>query len=133
MEKFDNISVAVGIITRNNGDFLVTQRQSHQHLAGYWEFPGGKVEKEETVLQALQRELQEELDIVVKEATPFMVVNHTYCDKAVSLHVWWIDSFLQEPVAKEQQPLRWVSLKDLECLPLPAANIAILKKIQAIT
>lgn len=130
MEKFDTIAVAVGIITRKDGDFLVTQRQSHQHLAGYWEFPGGKIELEESIFQGLQRELEEEVGIVVEQAEPFMESTHAYGHKTVCLHTWWVRAFSGEPMAKEQQPLRWVSLNTLETLPFPEANKAILQKIK---
>lgn len=129
MEKFE--AVAVGIITRAEGDFLVTQRQSHQHLGGYWEFPGGKVEPEESILQALQRELYEEVGIKVEEAEPFMDWVHVYPNKTVHLHAWWVQTFLGEPVAKEGQPLRWVALNDLEELPFPEPNKMILEKIKS--
>lgn len=130
MEKSNPIAVAVGIITRKNGDFLVTQRQSHQHLGGYWEFPGGKVEPQESIFQTLQRELQEEVGIVVQQAEPFMEFTHAYPNKTVCLHTWWVRAFSGEPVAKEQQPLRWVALKDLESLSFPEANKAIIERVR---
>ena len=81
------IHVAVGVIIDDSGHVLLGRRLKGTHLAGYWEFPGGKVEPDETVLQALDRELKEELDIRVSAATPLIDVRHNYGDKQVWLDV----------------------------------------------
>jgi 8-oxo-dGTP diphosphatase len=67
------VDVAVGVLIRPGGDFLLTSRPAGKVYAGYWEFPGGKLEPGETVEQALQRELQEELGIVIGHAKPWKV------------------------------------------------------------
>jgi len=67
------VEVAVGVLLRPNGDFLLTSRPPGKVYAGYWEFPGGKIEAGESVVQALQRELQEEIGIHIDSATPWQV------------------------------------------------------------
>src|SRR5450756_1776782 len=67
------VEVAVGVLIRPDGDFLLTSRPAGKVYAGYWEFPGGKLEPGESALQALQRELHEELGIRIGDATPWRV------------------------------------------------------------
>ena len=125
--------VALGIITRNTKEFLVSQRQSHQSMAGLWEFPGGKMELDETLFQALQRELQEEIGIQVESATPFFETTHIYPRDVICLKAAWVNAFQGEPYAKENQILRWVTLEELITLDFPEANSAIIQMIQRVS
>ena len=70
------VHVAVGVVINSRYELLVTQRAVGTHLQGYWELPGGKVEANETVEQALSRELSEELDIEIDECLPLLKVQH---------------------------------------------------------
>ena len=83
------IDVAAGLIFRD-GKLLITQRHADAHLGGLWEFPGGKVEADEAVAEALCRELQEELAITPLQTAPLIEVRHDYPDKSVLLDVWWV-------------------------------------------
>jgi 8-oxo-dGTP diphosphatase len=82
-------------------------------MAGRWEFPGGKVGPAETELQALVRELREELGITVSACHPFMRLSHEYDDRVVELSLWVVDIFSGEPVGLDGQQLKWVVLADL--------------------
>lgn len=124
------IHVAVGVISDGADRILIARRAEHLHQGGLWEFPGGKVESNETVEQALQRELFEELAITVNEQEPLLTIEHDYTDKAVLLDVWWISEFAGEPQGREGQPLQWVPIESLHEFEFPAANKPIIVAIQ---
>jgi len=124
------VHVAVGVIIREQQYFL-TKRLESAHQGGKWEFPGGKVEKDETVAQALYRELQEEIAIDTLSCYPLIEINHDYGDKRVLLDVYVVDNFQQEPIAQEGQESAWFTLKELVNLDFPAANKAIVDKLIA--
>ena len=125
------VHVAVGVIISADKKVLISKRADHLHQGGLWEFPGGKVEKGETVESALSRELKEELDIEIGSARPLMKVNHEYVDKQVLLDIWVVDSFRGKPIGAEDQALEWVAVTQLANFDFPAANEAIVKKIQS--
>ncbi|MDR6916115.1 8-oxo-dGTP diphosphatase [Pseudomonas sp. 3296] len=116
------VHVAAAVIRDNSGKILIARRADTQHQGGLWEFPGGKVEGDESVEIALSRELQEELGIVVSAARPLIKVHHDYPDKHVLLDVWEVSAFTGEPHGAEGQPLEWVSPRDLLNYEFPAAN-----------
>jgi 8-oxo-dGTP diphosphatase len=116
------LHVAVGVIKNTAGDVLLSRRGDSAHQGGLWEFPGGKIENGETVIQALTRELQEELNISVEHATPLIQINHDYGDLKVLLHVWTIETFSGAVCALEGQPLQWAHPEQLDAYAFPAAN-----------
>ena len=122
------VHVAVGVIVRDKQYFL-TKRLDSVHQGGKWEFPGGKVEKDETVSQALHRELQEEIAIDILSCYPLIEINHDYGDKKVLLDVYVVDNFQQEPIAQEGQESGWFSLDELVNLDFPKANAVIIEKL----
>jgi len=123
------VHVAVGVIYRDR-KFFLTKRADNVHQGGKWEFPGGKVEANETVAQALARELKEEVAIEVLACEPLIVIEHDYGDKKVMLDVFLVDNFSGEPCAQEGQEESWFSLADLKTLNFPEANKAIVSKLQ---
>ena len=125
-----SVHVAVGVIVRLGQEILIARRPAALHQGGLWEFPGGKVEPGETVQQALQRELQEELAIAATVMAPLLTVQHDYPDKSVLLDVWWVEQFSGEPRGEQGQPLRWVSAAALTDYAFPAANQPIVAAIQ---
>ena len=124
------VHVAVGVISDGADCILISRRAEHLHQGGLWEFPGGKVEADETVEQALRRELLEELAIEVIEQQPLLAIAHDYSDKSVLLDVWWVSVFSGEPQGREGQPLRWVNVSALHEIEFPAANQPIIAAIQ---
>ena len=124
------VHVAVGVIVREQQYFL-TKRLDSAHQGGKWEFPGGKVEENETVAQALHRELQEEIAIDTLSCYPLIEISHDYGDKKVLLDVYVVDNFQQEPIAQEGQQSGWFSLDELVNLDFPQANAAIIEKLLA--
>lgn len=107
------VAVAIGIIINSQQQVLVEQRPQNISYGGYWAFPGGKVEENETIFDALIRELREEIDITVQDAEPFMYVQHQYPERIVDLHTWRITSYTGEPHGHEGQLIRWVTLAEL--------------------
>ena len=125
------LTVAVGILIDNGGRVLVSRRENGTHQGGLWEFPGGKVEPSETIAEALSRELQEELGVLVEAVEPFMVIDHDYGDKQVKLDVYRVTRWRGEARSLEGQPLAWKLPVELRGWPFPAANAPILKRLLA--
>lgn len=124
------VHVAVGVIVDQEKNVLLALRPNNTHQGGLWEFPGGKVEHDETVERALERELYEELAISVVSSSPLIKIQHDYVDKLVLLDVWWVDSFKGCPEGKEGQPIRWVNVNALLDYKFPEANVEIVKCVQ---
>lgn len=124
------VHVAVAVIENDRGDVLIARRADHQHMGGLWEFPGGKVEAGETVLQALQREIREEIALAVSTAEPLLQIPFHYPDKQVLLDVWRVTAFAGTPHGCEGQPVRWVPRSELSRFEFPAANRAILTALR---
>jgi 8-oxo-dGTP diphosphatase len=125
-----SLHVAVGEIKNSLGEILISRRNPSVYQGGLWEFPGGKVEVEESVQQALVRELQEELDIYVDKMTPLIKVRHNYPKLRVLLDVWIIQAFSGVPKACEGQPLQWVLADDLAMYAFPEANLPIITAVR---
>ncbi|TKB47685.1 8-oxo-dGTP diphosphatase MutT [Thalassotalea mangrovi] len=122
------LHVAVGVIYRD-GQVFLTRRHQHQHQGGRWEFPGGKVEANETVHQALHRELMEEVAIDVLAMRPLLNISHDYDDKSVLLEVFIVDQFGGEPESQEGMEQGWFALAQLASLEFPEANQRIIDKL----
>jgi 8-oxo-dGTP diphosphatase len=121
--------VAVGVILRENR-VLVSRRREGTHLAGNWEFPGGTVRPGETAVDALHREIEEELGIRFVKATLIHRKHHSYPDRLVELHYFLCTGIEGEPNGAEGQETRWVSASDLEHLKTPAANAEVIGMLQ---
>lgn len=102
--------VAVGVLLQPDGDFLLTSRPKGKVYEGYWEFPGGKLEVGETVEQALRRELQEELGIVIGEVHPWKVELVDYPHALVRLNFCKVFSWSGELQMREGQTFAWQRL-----------------------
>lgn len=121
------IDVAVGILMKSNGDVLLGQRPHGKPYAGYWEFPGGKVEPGEAIIDALKREFQEELGIDILSAEPWCGVQHVYPHAHVRLHFYIARDWLGEPQSLEGQAFAWQG--SVEVAPLLPATIPLLEWI----
>ncbi len=102
--------VAVGVLLRSDGAFLLTSRPVGKAYAGYWEFPGGKLEAGESVEQALRRELQEELGIEIGAATPWRTELVDYPHALVRLHFCKVFAWTGELQMREAQSFSWEQL-----------------------
>lgn len=124
------IEVAAGVLSDPQGRVLLMQRLPGKHLAGLWEFPGGKLEAGEGVEQALARELREELGIDALAFEPLIAVPWQYPGKAVHLRVLRVTRWTGEPQAREGHPLRWTALADLDPDAMPAADVPIVAALR---
>lgn len=106
--------VLAGALFDDQGRVLLAQRPSHKHMAGGWEFPGGKREPGEERIDALRRELHEELGVDVYNAEPLICYDHQYPDRLITLDLWLVTKYGGTPQSLEGQPLKWVALPDLE-------------------
>ena len=104
------IHVACGVLVNVAGEVLLAQRPEGKIAAGYWEFPGGKIEAGESALQALSRELHEELGVTVLEASPLIRFRHDYSNRTVVLDTWCVTAFDGVPRSCEGQALRWLAV-----------------------
>ncbi len=102
------INVAAGMILRADGSLLLAERPADKPWAGWWELPGGKIEPGESVLQALARELKEELGIEVTDATPWVTYTHEYEVNIVRLNFCRVTGWHGEPAGLEGQQLAWI-------------------------
>jgi 8-oxo-dGTP diphosphatase len=116
------IEVAAAVLRDADGRVLVTQRLPGRHLAGLWEFPGGKIEEGESPNAALARELHEELGIEAGPMRPLVSVTHDYEEKTVRLRLFEVRAFAGTPEGREGQALKWVDAEELRALDMPAAD-----------
>ncbi len=123
-EKY--LHVAVGVIKDNNNNILISLRHDSAHQGGLWEFPGGKVETDESVEQALKRELKEELGISVHELFPLIQIKHHYPDLNVLLDVLTVTRFSGLAKGCEGQEIKWVTSEQLASYSFPKANAPII-------
>jgi 8-oxo-dGTP diphosphatase len=122
------IEVAVGVIKQGN-KIYISKRADDLHQGGKWEFPGGKREANETIVQTLTRELSEEIGIQVTQQSPFLLIEHDYGDKKVRLDVRLVEDFEGEASHQEGQQSQWVDISALNQFNFPAANKVIIDKL----
>jgi 8-oxo-dGTP diphosphatase len=125
------IRAAVGIIYHQE-KILVAERPLGKPYSGYWEFPGGKIEANESGQEALIRELHEELGIHATDVRSCFEFTHAYPDKTVWLEVFLVSSYSGEPKNQENQILRWVSFGELSDLRILEGNLHILDRVKEI-
>ena len=123
------IDVAVAVVFNADGQVLWGCRPEGKPYAGYWEFPGGKVEPDETVWHALVRELKEELDITALEGGPWFRIEHDYEHANVRLHLYRVWKFEGEPKSLEKQSFTWANLDSAELSPILPATEPLLPKL----
>jgi len=124
------IHVAVAVLRNPRGQVLVSRRLPGSHMAGSWEFPGGKVEPGEDVRAALRRELREELGVRVERAMRLIRIRHDYPDRSVLLDVWEVAAFRGRPAGLEGQPLAWVGTDELPARGLIGADRPIIAAVR---
>ena len=122
--------VVVAAVIERDGRYLLTLRPGGTHLAGHWEFPGGKCEAGETHADALCRELREELDIDASVGALVHAVTHAYPERTVELH-FYACTFEGDPRPMIGQQMRWVARDDLAALPFPEADADLIRLLTA--
>jgi 8-oxo-dGTP diphosphatase len=123
------VEVAAAVIERADGSFLLAQRPAGKVFAGWWEFPGGKVEAGEPAERALARELHEELGIDVVTAYPWITREHSYEHARVRLNFFRVDTWTGEPQARENQRIVWQRLDERMAEPMLPANAPVLASL----
>jgi 8-oxo-dGTP diphosphatase len=113
--------VVIAAVIERDGRFLMTRRLAGTHLAGAWEFPGGKCDAGETHEDCLARELREELAVRCEVGEEIFTVEHAYPERTVRLH-FRHTSLLDEPSPQLGQEMRWVARSELRELQLPEAD-----------
>lgn len=125
----DHIIVAAAVIERE-GAFLLTRRLAGTHLAGRWEFPGGKQHPGETLEACLVREVQEELACTASVRGLIVSSTHEYPERTVTLHFFSCD-IEGEPVPQDGQAMRWVDRSELRALDLPEGDRVLVDLLSA--
>jgi 8-oxo-dGTP diphosphatase len=120
--------VVTAAVIERGGAFLVTRRPSGVHLEGYWEFPGGKCEPDESHVQSLAREIAEELETSVTVGDELCSVTHAYPDREIELH-FFACQLTGEPRALLGQEMRWVPREQLASLRFPPADEELIRRL----
>jgi len=130
--RTNTIEVVAAVIFREAKVFCV-QRAEHEkeYISFKWEFPGGKVEQGEDPIQALKREIREELHIEIQNIEFLMTVEHTYPDFHLVMHTYTCEISSGEPVLTEHFDMKWLPVDKLDQLDWAAADIPIMKFLQA--
>jgi 8-oxo-dGTP diphosphatase len=127
----ERITVAAAVIRRQD-EYFVTRRHAGVHLEGYWEFPGGKCDPGETLVDCLRREIREELDADVDVGAEIFAVTHEYPERVVELRFFDCE-LMGNPSAMLGQEMRWVRREDLGSLEFPPADAELLKVLSGAT
>lgn len=123
------VEVVAAVILCPDGRFLLTQRPDGKVYSGYWEFPGGKVEPNESLLHALERELWEELGVHVRQAHPWITRVFAYSHATVRLHFFRVMEWEGDLVPREQQGVSWQWPHRVDVSPILPANGPILQSL----
>lgn len=125
----NSIEVSAALIFRA-GRLLITQRHSHKHLGGLWEFPGGKREPSESFEQCLVREIREELGVEISVGELFEEIHHDYPEKSVHLKFFVCRLLVGEPQPLDCAAVKWIEPAQLRHFEFPAADARLLEKLR---
>jgi 8-oxo-dGTP diphosphatase len=124
------IRVVAAALYDGSGRVLISERPPGKHLAGRWEFPGGKLDPGESEERALGRELREELGIALMRAHSLMRLVHDYDDRRVDISLWVVEDFRGTPRGLDGQQLKWVSPPRLHEEDMLAADVPFIAALQ---
>jgi 8-oxo-dGTP diphosphatase len=122
------ITVTAALIQKDN-KILITRRSPNKHLAGLWEFPGGKLENGETEQECLRRELEEELGIKVKVGEFFMENTHDYGTKSILLKAYFCKQLTDSITLNDHDMIAWVTKKELQNYEFAPADVPFIKAL----
>lgn len=123
--------IGVAVIKNEEGKILIDKRLSTGLMANLWEFPGGKIEEGETVIECIKREIKEELGIEINVEEHLITINHNYSKFQVTLIVHLCRLLSGKPQPIECQEIKWVNIADLTNYNFPEANNKIIKALQS--
>ncbi|MEI6896052.1 MAG: 8-oxo-dGTP diphosphatase MutT [Psychromonas sp.] len=123
------IDISIAIVKNADNHYLICLRSHDSHQGGKWEFPGGKVENNESVEQAMQRELFEEVGLIATEQRFVEKIFFDYGDKQLNLHFYLIEKFTGEAFGKEGQSVKWISKAQFKHYNFPDANKDVILKL----
>jgi 8-oxo-dGTP diphosphatase len=126
------VRVVAAVLRDDHGRVLIAQRPAGKHMAGYWEFPGGKIAPGESSEQALKRELAEELGVSLQRCHPLLQLRHDYADRVVELEVFAVDDYAGAPAGLEAQALKWVAAAELYGQALLPADRPIVEALNSL-
>jgi 8-oxo-dGTP diphosphatase len=126
----DHFNVAAGILCDAEGRVLIAERLGGGPFQGMWEFPGGKIGAGESSVEALSRELAEELGIEITRCASFMNLRHEYDDRIVTIEFFIVSDWVSEPVGREGQALKWVPRERLDADELLPADVPVVKALR---
>jgi mutator protein MutT len=129
-EQHAVVHVVAGVLSDAYGRVLLAERPAGKHLAGGWEFPGGKLEAGEERLEGLRRELLEEIGVIVQAARPLIRIRHAYPDRDIDLDVWLVTVYRGEPRPLDGQRLRWCEHEALTAADLLPADAAVVTALR---
>lgn len=130
MENNPTLLFVVAVaLTNETGSVLLQERPAGKSMAGLWEFPGGKVDPGESPENALVRELEEELGVVVDAGNlgPLTFASHMVGDRRMILLLYFCEHWSGEAQGREGQLLRWVKPHEMDKLPMPPADVPLVE------
>lgn len=123
-------TIGVAVIKNEEGKILIDKRLPKGLMGGLWEFPGGKIEEGETVMECIKREIKEELGIEIKVKEHLITIEHDYVKFTLTLIVHLCNIIKGEPQTLESTETRWVKVSDLTQFNFPEANISIIQALE---
>ncbi len=133
MSNLPHKIIGVAVIWNEQGLILIDRRLPRGAMGGLWEFPGGKIEANETVEECIRREIAEELGIEIEVNDSLITIDHTYSQFRVTLKVHHCRYLSGEPQTLECDEIRWVKVEELEQFTFPEANSQIIAALQGVS
>lgn len=121
--------ISIAIVQNEHKKLLISRRQKGQHLAGKWEFPGGKVEQGEALEIAMLRELKEEVGLTATQYSLFDSLSFQYDEVHLSLYFYLVTAYQGEAASLEGQQIKWVTAAELNQYDFPKANLTVINKL----
>lgn len=122
-------TISIAIVENEEKKYLISRRQEGQHLAGKWEFPGGKVEEGEMLEEAMQRELKEEVGLNAVQYCLFNSLTFHYDSLELDIKFYLVTQFEGNAIGLEGQQVKWVLAEELSGYDFPKANREIIKRL----